>query len=321
LILIRRIDRDAALDVPAAPSGARRQQRSDDQQQGSRCRPAQRSRAAIACVAAAVAVLGGCASPVDESHGPSVVEPSPPPPTATKARSTTIAAPPSFVQRIEGTTVTVEMVRIAVATADAPALWMSRTEIPWDLYDVFLYGLDGESTDDADGVSRPSKPYVPPDRGFGHAGYPAMGMTFHAAESFCHWLSVNSGRTYRLPTETEWASACATGSAESELDELAWHAANASNKTHPIAGQQPSTLGLHDMLGNVAEWARGDDGKAIACGGSYLDAPESLTCDARQRQTPAWNTSDPQIPKSRWWLADCSFVGLRIVCEGDATVP
>ena len=27
----------------------------------------------------------------------------------------------------------------------------------------------------------------------------------------------------------------------------------------------------------------------------------------------AWNLTDPQFPKSRWWLADAPFVGFRIV--------
>jgi hypothetical protein len=26
-----------------------------------------------------------------------------------------------------------------------------------------------------------------------------------------------------------------------------------------------------------------------------------------------WNQRDPQIPKSRWWLTDASFVGFRVV--------
>jgi len=36
---------------------------------------------------------------------------------------------------------------------------------------------------------------------------------------------------------------------------------------------------------------------------------------ARERQTPEWNMTDPQYPKSRWWLSDAPFVGFRVVCE------
>jgi hypothetical protein len=35
----------------------------------------------------------------------------------------------------------------------------------------------------------------------------------------------------------------------------------------------------------------------------------------RRRWSPKWQETDPQIPKSRWWLADGRFVGFRLVCE------
>src|SRR5438094_730819 len=50
-------------------------------------------------------------------------------------------------------------------------------------------------------------------------------------------------------------------------------------------------------------------------GGSWVDRPEHVGPNARARQTPAWNETDPQFPKSRWWLADAPFVGFRIVRE------
>jgi hypothetical protein len=27
--------------------------------------------------------------------------------------------------------------------------------------------------------------------------------------------------------------------------------------------------------------------------------------------------TDPQMPKSIWWLSDCNYVGFRVVCEFD----
>ena len=77
------------------------------------------------------------------------------------------------------------------------------------------------------------------------------------------------------------------------------------------------------MRGNVAEWIApdiviGPDGEAsttppTAAGGSFIDPLDSCTPTANQVQKSGWNASDPQIPKSRWWLADCDFVGFRIV--------
>jgi hypothetical protein len=40
-----------------------------------------------------------------------------------------------------------------------------------------------------------------------------------------------------------------------------------------------------------------------------------LKAGARQKQDSSWNASDPNLPKSRWWLSDGSFVGFRVVCE------
>ena len=214
--------------------------------------------------------------------------------------------------RVPGTTVSFELVRTPAADdGSVPAMWVLKTEVPWELYDIFVYRLDKvDAEEDVDGVSRPSKPYVPPDRGFGHDGYPAMGMTRSAAEAFCIWLSGSTGEKFRLPTEAEWVYLASPGASSGAA--YAWTAANAVFTTHPVGKKLPNGFGLHDMIGNVAEWVVAD-GRPIAMGGSYLDAAEECGPTARQLQDRSWNASDPQIPKSEWWLADCSWVGFRFV--------
>ncbi|MCC6907497.1 MAG: SUMF1/EgtB/PvdO family nonheme iron enzyme [Phycisphaerales bacterium] len=260
-------------------------------------------------------------------------------------------APPAlepFEQEIAGTVVTIDMVPIPagtidVADPDAPGqkktidigpFYASATEITWEMYDIFVYHLDlppGEEAPDepqgADAVTRPSKPYIPPDRGFGHAGYPTISVTFKGASEFCVWLSAKTGRQYRLPTEAEWeymarADAAADapycfGDDAALMDEYAWFNANANRKTQPVGKKKPNAWGLHDVHGNVGEWCVGLDGKPIARGGSYLNSAEELTLARRDKQTPLWNITDPQMPKSTWWLSDCTFVGFRIICEPD----
>ncbi|MEQ8850176.1 MAG: SUMF1/EgtB/PvdO family nonheme iron enzyme [Phycisphaerales bacterium] len=213
--------------------------------------------------------------------------------------------------RVPGTVVEFEVVRVEL---EAGPLWVLQTEVTWDLYDVYLYELDVAGDDaDTDAVSRPSKPYVPPDRGMGHAGYPAMGMTRHAAESFCDWIEVTTGLDARLPTPREF-EAFARLDGGAPMSAHAWTSANAERTTHPVAELAPNQFGLHDTLGNVAEWVM-TEGKPVAMGGSYLDAPDACTPKSVQRQARSWNQSDPQIPKSRWWLADCSWVGFRFVVD------
>lgn len=228
-----------------------------------------------------------------------------------------------YAERIAGTLVSFEMMpvpggRVQLAspsgprTAEIAPFWMATTEATWDAYDIFVYGLDDrEATPGrADAVSRPTKPYVLPGEHFGHRGHPALGMTYHAAQAFATWISAKTGRRYRLPTEAEWEHACRLGETDPAQ---AWHRDNASERTQPVASRTPNALGVHDLLGNAAEWVTGDDGEPVAKGGSFIDDPGGLKCAARKKQTPAWNATDPQLPKSRWWLTDAPFVGFRLV--------
>ena len=248
------------------------------------------------------------------------------------AQERTEGAAGAYVEEIEGTLVTLDMLPVGGGDVqpDAPRLWMSRTEVTWDLYDVFLYGLDAPAgvPEGADAVSRPSKPYVLPGESFGHEGHPAVGVTSRAARAFAAWLSRKTGRAYRLPTEEEWERACRQGSvppagaprSPSPQDperhaRRAWHRPNAEGRTHPVGGLEADALGLHDLLGNAAEWVVGAEGEPVVKGGSYRSATADLTCAARDAPTPAWNATDPQLPKSSWWLSDAPFVGFRVVME------
>ena len=79
----------------------------------------------------------------------------------------------------------------------------------------------------------------------------------------------------------------------------------------PVSSFAPNAFGLYDVHGNAAEWVA----EGWLVGGSYGDEAADLAFGKRKKTTPAWNASDPQIPKSTWWLADAPFAGLRVVCE------
>lgn len=62
---------------------------------------------------------------------------------------------------------------------------------------------------------------------------------------------------YRLPTEAEWEYAARAGDAssmESVRPAQVWFYENSDGKPHPVGKKAPNAWGLHDMLGNVAEW-------------------------------------------------------------------
>lgn len=230
-----------------------------------------------------------------------------------------------------------------VTNVTVDAFWMGEHEVTYDEY-VFFLDENIDTGPLPDGITRPSPPYIDFTLGMGKSGgFPANSMTQYAALMYCKWLYNKTGIFYRLPTEAEWEYACRAGSAkafsfgddERQLADYGWYAANSENKYHRVKQLKPNAWGLYDMTGNVAEWTLDQydstyfeklQANAVnpvippkttypvtIKGGCFSDAPADVRCAARQPSSPKWNARDPQIPKSKWWLADAPFVGFRIV--------
>src|SRR5262249_6078902 len=147
--------------------------------------------------------------------------------------------------------------------------WMGKFEVTWDEFDTFWRGRPGKKEDkepekpkDADAVTRPTPPYADETFGLGREGNPVISITHHTAMQYCRWLSVKTGKLYRLPTEAEWEWAARAGTTTpyyfgddaSKLPEYAWFQPNAEDKPQPVGKKKPNAWGLFDMYGNVAEW-------------------------------------------------------------------
>lgn len=248
--------------------------------------------------------------------------------TAVKVAAKGVELKP-FAQDVPPAAYSIEMVPIPGSDdGSIKPFFIGKTEITWEAMDVYVYRLDEEKGDNppgVDAVSRPSKPYIPPDRGFGHEGYAAISVSIKNAMGFCEWLSTRTGRHYRLATEAEWEHAARGGGAgdfgvgvdANSIGEYAWIESNSNDMPHEVGKKKPNAWGLYDMLGNAREWVIGKDGKPTSKGGSYKDGPDAIKIGESIVQTPAWNASDPQVPKSKWWLSDAPFAGFRIVCEAD----
>ena len=259
-----------------------------------------------------------------------VARPATPEPVAVIVARPSAPALESYRDSIPGMLVRFDMVAVpggmvSVETPDGarevevPSFWIGRTEVTWNEYDVFAFRLDmsrEEAAAASDAESRPTRPYGAPDRGFGHDGFPAIGMTYHAAVTYADWLSQKTGRKYRVPTDAEWtraAGASGVGAIGPALDSIAWHSRNSGDSPHRVGSLRPNGIGLHDVFGNVSEWVTGPDGRPVTRGGSFFDPPAMVGVEARAYQNEDWNSTDPQLPKSRWWLSDAPFVGFRLV--------
>ena len=152
---------------------------------------------------------------------------------------------------------------------------------------------------------------------------PVTSLSWPEAQEFCLKLSQKEGATYRLPTEAEWEYACRAegvgpSAGETDLATVAWSADNAEGTTHPVGQKRENAWGLHDTLGNVAEWtldvygpyahveevkdpkgpARGST--RVVRGGSWRAFLPALRCAARTGTPESY-----QLP----------HVGLRVVVE------
>jgi formylglycine-generating enzyme required for sulfatase activity len=238
-----------------------------------------------------------------------------------------------YTETLPGSAASVKMVPIPGGTVTiggkpvtVKPFWMAQTETPWEVFDAFIAsGAASPAYDKTefapDAIARPSKSYILPDLGWGHHGYPAINVSFLSTQMFCRWMASTTKKKYRVPTEAEWELACRAGAtgpvkmARPLLEKSAWYISNSDKVTHPVGKKLPNKLGLYDMYGNVGEWATDMEGKPVLCGGTFLDGPPGLIPGMRRRWQPKWQETDPQFPKSRWWLSDGKFVGFRLVCE------
>ena len=127
------------------------------------------------------------------------------------------------------------------------------------------------------------------DHGFGRAQAPVIDVSWDEAQAFLKWLSAQSRKSYRLPSEAEWEYAARAGSRSA----YSWGAAVGSGKancsdcsptpplaTLPVGSFRPNAFGLYDTAGNAAEFV--DD----CWNATYKGAPADGS---------AWHTGQCQL--------------------------
>ena len=128
-------------------------------------------------------------------------------------------------------------------------------EITFTEYDAFALAT-GRALPDSDITGRDDRPVI--------------NVSWDDANDYTSWLSVQTGRNFRLPTEAEWEYAARAGSQTpfhtgqtitsdqaNFTDTVPYNGsvvAGAVQQTLPVGSFSPNAFGLYDMHGNVVEW-------------------------------------------------------------------
>jgi len=174
---------------------------------------------------------------------------------------------------------------------------MGRFQITFEEYDRF-----------ASATSRP----LPNDRGWGRGRQPVINVSWEDAVEYSKWLSEQTDKQYRLPTESEWEYAARAGTETAywwgnEITPGMANFAGTDNswdgkQTSPVGSFKPNPFGLYDTAGNVWEsvqdswhenykgaptdgsaWEEKDDGQRVIRGGSWGSRPGTLRSSNRGR--------------------------------------
>ena len=126
---------------------------------------------------------------------------------------------------------------------------------------------------------------------------PVVNVTWHDAQTFCRWLSLETGRTYRLPAEAEWELAARGGLVRRTYpwgdDVPAGRSCFGTGVLCHVGSFKPNGYGLYDMAGSVAEWCEEPYSKGakarVVRGGSWSvspSSPELLAIERRDKLDP-----------------------------------
>jgi formylglycine-generating enzyme required for sulfatase activity len=196
---------------------------------------------------------------------------------------------------------------VRIVTFDEPFA-MGKYEVTFAEYDRFA---------EATGREKPN------DEGWGRGKRPVINVSWYDAKAYADWLSDQTGKRYRLPSEAEWEYATRAGSETPfstgeciDTDQanyngiLGWQGCPETGvyrrKTLEAGSFSANTWGLHEVHGNVWEWVQdcwhdnyhggpangdawedkgGGDCQRVVRGGSWDQVPKTLRSASRGRDS------------------------------------
>ena len=183
---------------------------------------------------------------------------------------------------------------IPVRTVRIQPFAIGRYEVTFDEYDRFAPA---------------TKRQLPNDQRWGRGRRPIINVSWREAVEYAKWLSEQTGRRYRLPTETEWEYAARAGTETAywwgkdfvkEMANCSGCGSQWNKQTSPVGSFKPNPFGLYDMVGNVWEpvddcW-HGDYNGAPADGSAWKEAGGGK-CAQRVLRGGSW-TNIPRYLRS-----------------------
>jgi formylglycine-generating enzyme required for sulfatase activity len=177
----------------------------------------------------------------------------------------------------------------------------------------FALGRYPVTFEEYDRFARATKRKLPDDEDWGRGHRPVINASWKDAMAYCEWLSAQTGKRYRLPTEAEWEYAARGGTETAywwgdkiRADGKVWANCDGcgspwgNKQTAPVGSFEPNRFGLYDVLGNVWEWVQdcwnenyagaptdgaawltGDCTSRVIRGGSWNDRPRDLRASTR----------------------------------------
>lgn len=153
---------------------------------------------------------------------------------------------------------------------------------------------------------------------------PATSISHADALAFIGWLSQQSGRSYRLPSDAEWEYASRAGASsafpwgdgitpsDANYDHSARYQGSPTSpyRGYPeaVSGYPPNAFGLYQMQGNVWEWTSACAESACRSrtlrGGSFESVPGELRSANRFALAPAKRRDDVGLRVARDLEAD-----------------
>jgi formylglycine-generating enzyme required for sulfatase activity len=195
---------------------------------------------------------------------------------------------------------------------------VSRYEITFDQYDEFAKATDRQ---------------LPDDEGFGRGRRPVIRVSWNEAVEYAAWLSQQTGKHYRLPTEAEWEYA-ARGGTETAYwwgSEMKPGFANCTScgtppdkrQTMPVGSFKPNPFGLYDTVGNVREWVQDcwhESYQGAPSDGSAWEKEHNGNCNGRVHRGGAFrsvNKGNERSSSRDMYRAGARpyWVGFRLVRE------